>query len=358
MAAMHRSASSGRTRIPTIASHQQPSMLKPTHPSPADSPPRLSVVVACFNEEAILSATIARLVAVCRSCVGNSYELVLINDGSTDGTWDVILSWHSRANIVAADLSRNFGHQAALTAGLHAAAGERVLTIDADLQDPPELIEQMMQVMDNGYDVVYGQRVAREGETVFKRATASVFYRVLRRMSDTPLATDTGDFRLMTRRVRDAIVSMPEGGRYLRGMIAWVGFRQSALSYVRAARGAGTTKFSLGRMIGFSLDAVTGFSVVPLRLALIGGAMTLVLSALYGVYSVYVHFTARTVPGWTSLVLLIVFTTSVQLIGLGIIGEYVGRLFLEQKQRPLFLVRDRLLPESPSRIEPPHPPST
>ena len=229
--------------------------------------PLLSVVAPCYNEEAVLQAFHERLEPVCRS-LGCSYEIVLINDGSRDATWARMSDLASRdPHVVAVDLRRNHGHQLALTAGLSVCRGERILVIDADLQDPPELLPDMMRLLDQGADVVYGQRRKRAGETWFKKATANLFYRVIERLADVPIPRDTGDFRLMTRATLDLFLQMPERGRFIRGMISWLGGHQVPLVYDRDARAAGETKYPLRKMLKFATDAITSFSVVPLRFA-------------------------------------------------------------------------------------------
>jgi polyisoprenyl-phosphate glycosyltransferase len=244
-------------------------------------------------------------------------------------------------HLVIVQLSRNFGHQMALSAGLAYCRGERVLAIDADLQDPPELLPEMMRVMDDERaDVVYGQRVQRQGESWFKVTTAALFYRLLRVMTDVAIPVDTGDFRLMRRRVVNALNLMPEQHRFLRGMSIWVGFRQVAFPYHRAPRLAGTTKFPFGKMLRFAIDAITSFSMRPLRVSFyLAFTMALLALILVGVV-VYSWFVDLTVPGWASLLALFLIFGSAQLVVLGIIGEYVGRIYMQAKQRPLFLVSD------------------
>lgn len=299
----------------------------------------LSVVVPCYNEEKVLRELHNRLTAVCQSCMGDDYELVLISDGSRDQTWPMIKAMsHEDAHIVGVNLSRNFGHQLALTAGLSVCRGERILIIDADLQDPPELLADMLALADQGADVVYGQRRTREGETWFKRSSASVFYRLLRRMTDIDIPVDTGDFRLMSRRALDALQSMPEQFRFIRGMVAWIGYKQVALPYDRAERFADETKYSLKKMIFFSLDAITGFSTRPLRMAVYAGITLGVLSLIMVVFTLYSWIVGDVIQGWTSVMTVMLILGSANMLFLGVIGEYLGRLFLEAKRRPLFVI--------------------
>lgn len=302
--------------------------------------PVVSVVAPCFNERIGLVEFHRRAAAACRQFCGAFYEIVLVDDGSSDGTWDVIRSLAAvDPNVVGVRLMRNHGHQAAASAGLALARGDRVMLIDADLQDPPELLGRMMSIMDDEQaDVVFGQRTARKGETRFKTASAAVFYRLLARLASVPIPPDTGDFRLMRRRIVDALVAMPERQRFIRGMVSWLGGRQVALLYERQARYIGASKYPLIRMVRFALDAITGFSVMPLRLATwIGFGSAFVAIGLFGI-TLGAWAMGYTVTGWTSLMTVIVFFGAVQLIVLGILGEYVGRVFQEAKHRPLFLI--------------------
>jgi polyisoprenyl-phosphate glycosyltransferase len=304
-------------------------------------PPRLSAVVPCYNEEEGLALFYGRLTDACAACVGDSYEIVFIDDGSSDRSWSVItLLANDDPHVVGLSLSRNFGHQLALTAGLSFARGERIFVIDADLQDPPELLGSMMRLMDGGAGVVYGQRVEREGETWFKRWSAAAFYRMLARMTEVNVPLDTGDFRLMSRQVVQALQAMPEQHRFVRGLVAWIGFKQVPLPYTRQPRAAGATKYPLRKMLRFALDAVTGFSVLPLRVSSLLG----VCFGLFGLsslaYALVSWLLFNAVPGWASTVVLTSILGGSQLLALGIMGEYVGRIFMEVKGRPHFIVRE------------------
>ncbi len=304
--------------------------------------PALSIVIPCYNEEACLDALHARVSAAARAAVGEDYEVVLVNDGSRDASWPVMqrLAAGDR-HVVAINLSRNHGHQLALTAGLDLCAGDQILIIDADLQDPPELLSEMRRVMAaEGADVVYAVRRKREGETFFKKLTAAAFYRVLDRVTDTPIPLDTGDFRLMSRRALDALLALPEQARFVRGMVAWIGFRQVPLAYDRAERIAGESKYPLAKMIRFALDAVTGFSTAPLRFASHVGLWLTAASVLLVIYILGAFAMGHALPGWTSLMLVVVVLGAVQMFVLGMIGEYLGRLYVEAKRRPLYLVSD------------------
>lgn len=301
----------------------------------------LSVVVPCYNEIDGIQELHRRVSAVCKAQVGDSYEFVLVNDGSADGTWAAMKELSKRdKHIVAVDLSRNHGHQLALSAGLSVCRGQRIFILDADLQDPPELLPKMMARMDDDCDVVYGQRIKREGETVFKKATAYLFYRLLNRMVDVEIPRDTGDFRLLSRRALDVLNGMPEQHRFIRGMVSWVGFRQDALPYERAARFAGETKYPLTKMIRFAVDAITSFSIKPLRIATFLGLLVSVGSILMGIFVMYGFYQGRTVTGWASTMTVMLFLGGVQLFVMGVVGEYLGRMFMQSKGRPLFIIRD------------------
>ncbi|MBC9034226.1 glycosyltransferase family 2 protein [Sphingomonas sp. JC676] len=304
--------------------------------------PALSVVIPCYNEEACLEMLHARVSAAAKSAVGEDYEILLINDGSRDASWQVMQRLSaSDPHLVAINLSRNHGHQLALTAGLDLCAGDQILIIDADLQDPPELLADMRATLaTEGADVVYAVRRKREGESIFKKATAAIFYRALDRITDTPIPLDTGDFRLMTRRALDAFLSLPEQARFIRGMVAWIGFRQVPFVYDRHERHAGTSKYPLGKMIRFALDAITGFSTAPLRFASHVGLLLTAASALLVLYILIGWLMGSAIPGWTSLMLVVVVLGAVQMFVLGMIGEYLGRLYVESKRRPLYIVAD------------------
>jgi dolichol-phosphate mannosyltransferase len=304
--------------------------------------PALSIVIPCYNEEGCLDLLHTRVSAAAKAAVGSDYEIVLVNDGSRDGTWPLMQRLAAGdPHLVAINLSRNHGHQLALTAGLDLCAGEQILIIDADLQDPPELLIEMRGVLAaEQADVVYAVRRKREGETAFKKLTAAMFYRVLDRLTDTSIPLDTGDFRLMTRRALDAFLSLPEQARFIRGMVAWVGFRQVPFAYDRAERHAGETSYPLGKMIRLAFDAVTGFSTAPLRFASHASVLLAGASLLLLVYIAYGFIAGNPVPGWTSTMLVVVVLSAIQMFVLGMIGEYLGRLYVESKRRPLYLVAD------------------
>jgi dolichol-phosphate mannosyltransferase len=302
----------------------------------------LSIVVPCFNEEACLGTLLERLTAAARKAVGDDYEIVLVNDGSRDGSWPIMRDLATGdPRVVAVNLSRNHGHQLALTAGLDLSRGDHVLIIDADLQDPPELLPAMFDTMRSSVaDVVYGVRKSRRGDTAFKRATAHGFYRLLSRATEVEIPVDTGDFRLMSRRALDALLAMPEQARFIRGMVAWIGFRQVPLPYDRKERFAGRTKYPLKKMMRFAFDALTGFSSAPLKLASHAGLALSVGSILLILYIAYAWIAGQNIQGWTSLMLVVVVLGAVQMFVLALMGEYIGRLYNEAKRRPLYIVQE------------------
>jgi dolichol-phosphate mannosyltransferase len=302
----------------------------------------LSIVVPCFNEEACLVELHARLGASARIAAGEDYELVLVNDGSRDGSWPIMQRMaFEDAHVVAVNLSRNHGHQLALTAGLDLCRGEAILIIDADLQDPPELLPAMLGAMrEQDADVVYGVRKSRAGETAFKRATAHGFYRLLSRATEVDIPLDAGDFRLMSRRALDALLGMPEQARFIRGMVAWIGFKQVPFAYDRAERFAGETKYPLKKMMRFAFDALTGFSSAPLKLASHAGLWLSLGSVLLLLYIAYAWIAGQSIQGWTSLMLVVVALGAIQMFVLALMGEYIGRLYNEAKRRPLYIVQE------------------
>ena len=303
---------------------------------------QLSIVIPCFNEEACIPELHRRLTGAAAEAVGNDYEIVLVNDGSRDGSWSAMQKLAAKdPRVVGVNLSRNHGHQLALTAGLDLCRGEKILIIDADLQDPPELLPAMLDAMrDQEADVVYGVRRSRSGETAFKRATAHGFYRMLSRATEIDIPLDTGDFRLMSRRALDALLAMPEQSRFIRGMVAWIGFRQVPFAYDREERFAGTTKYPLSKMLRFAFDALTGFSSAPLKLASHAGLLLSLGSLLLLTYIAYAFLAGQSIQGWTSLMLVVVVLGAVQMFVLALMGEYIGRLYNEVKGRPLYIVQE------------------
>lgn len=306
--------------------------------------PAVSVVAPCFNEEEVFPQFIDRMSEACRCAVGDDYEIILVNDGSHDSTWSLISAAVSKnKRIVGVNLARNHGHQLALSAGLSLCRGQRVLIIDADLQDPPELLTDMMALMNEGYDVVYGQRARREGETWLKRLTAAAFYRLLQRLTSIQIPVDTGDFRLISRRILERLAAMPEPHRFVRGLVAWLGGKQVAFPYKREPRFAGKTKYTIGKMIILSADAITGFSVAPLRLTIYLGLLSMILAFALGGYVLYSWLVLDTVQGWTSLMVVVLAFGGIQLFALAVMGEYIGRTYIQTKGRPLFLINEVLV---------------
>jgi dolichol-phosphate mannosyltransferase len=309
----------------------------------------LSIVAPCYNEEAGLEAFVARMTAAADAVVGADYELILVDDGSRDRTWSVICALGAdHARIVGVRLSRNHGHQLAVTAGLSLVRGSLIMVIDADLQDPPELVGEMIARLNEGYDVVFGRRRQRAGESVFKRTTASAFYRTLAALTETEIPLDTGDFRLMSRRIVDRLNAMPERDRFIRGMVAWLGGRQTELLYDRDPRLAGQTNYTLRRMVRLAIDGLTGFSTAPLRLAMVLAGFGLMVAAGLLVYVLWGFLTHSATPGWTSLALIVVFFSTAQLACLAIFGEYLGRTYMQSKGRPLFMIDEIAVRPAPS----------
>ncbi|HTG88109.1 MAG TPA: glycosyltransferase family 2 protein [Pyrinomonadaceae bacterium] len=304
----------------------------------------LSVIVPCYNEQDVLRATHERLTAVLAGMSWLDYELIFVNDGSHDDTQLILAQLqHVDRHVRVLLFSRNFGHQIAVTAGLEEASGDAVVIIDSDLQDPPEVIPQMVQLWRDGNDVVYGLRTDRQGESTFKLWTAKVFYRLINRLSETKMPFDAGDFRLLDRRVVDIINSMPERARFLRGMVSWAGFRQVSLPYERAPRHAGTSKYPFRKMLNFAMDGIISFSLVPLKLAIWTGFMAIWIAVAGIIVAIADRLLDRHLTrGWASLFVAVLFMGGVQLVSLGIIGEYLGRIYTEVKRRPLYVVQERL----------------
>lgn len=300
-----------------------------------------SIVIPLYNEEESFSDLIKQLTEVMDLLDGPA-EVVLVDDGSRDSSYQLMVEANrldERFKIL--QLSRNFGHQVAITAGMDAACGQAVIVMDADLQDPPHVILEMAARWQEGYEVVYAVRERREGETIFKKATASLFYNLLRRMADVEQPVDVGDFRLVDRKALDAFLQMRESNRYVRGMFSWIGFRQVAVPYTRASRQAGTTKYPLRKMLRFASDAIIGFSTAPLRLAVASGAFLAIVAVGYGVLAIALKLAGLPyVPGYASLLVTITFLSGVQLMVMGMVGQYVARIYDEARGRPLYLVRD------------------
>lgn len=305
--------------------------------------PDLSIVVPVYNEKENLEHLYERLKTVLAP-LGHSYELIFVDDGSSDSTLDVLKSFQKQdGNVRILSFSRNFGHQIALTAGLDYASGKAVISLDADLQHPPELIPELVKRWKDGYDVVYTVRMDSGDTSWFKRITSKVFYRLMNFFSHTHIPEGGADFRLLNRRAVDTLKNIRERNRMLRGLVGWIGFNQIALPYQAAPRRGGAPKYSLLRMARLAMDGLTSFSSAPLYLATIFGFIVSIFSFLYAAYVLYARFfTDMTVPGWTSLVVVVLFLGGVQLICLGIMGEYIGKIYSEMKNRPLYLVRESI----------------
>lgn len=311
--------------------------------------PVYSIVAPVFNEEETLPNFYERIVAV-MDALNEPFEILLVNDGSRDSSFQIMKNLHKQdPRVHVIDFSRNFGHQIAISAGLDYAQGQAVIIIDSDLQDPPEVIPRLIERWKNGAEVVYAQRVKRVGETKFKLVTASLFYRLIRSITSVDIPRDVGDFRLMDRRVVDALVSMREHHRFMRGLSAWVGFRQEAVPYDRQERFAGKTKYPLKRMIHFSLDAITSFSHLPLQLATTFGFILASISLVGIIVAAFLRLFVGAIVGQASTLILVLFLGGVQLIFLGIIGEYLGRIYDEVRARPLYIVHHVLGAEKPER---------
>ncbi|MFZ0031681.1 MAG: glycosyltransferase family 2 protein [Candidatus Cybelea sp.] len=308
--------------------------------------PTLSVVVPLYNEAGIVPQLLERIGGVVERLRSEyDYEIVLVNDGSTDGTAAAIRrEMERRAHVVLINLSRNFGHQLAATAGLEIAAGDAVILMDGDLQDPPELIETFLRRWREGFDVVYAVRRTRPGESRFKLFTARLFYRIIKRLTRIAIPLDAGDFRLMSRRVVDALRRSPERNRFLRGMVSWVGFNQTAIEYDRDVRYAGSTKYPLTKMMRFAMDGITSFSDIPLRFASYFGFTVSAIAFIYALivigFKLFSLNPPAYTPGWASTIVAVLFLGGVQLMSLGILGEYLGRVYDEVKGRPLYLISE------------------
>ncbi len=297
----------------------------------------LSVIVPLYNEEEIVAKTFAVLE---QELAGIEHELIFVNDGSTDRTREILeslLPQTPQNRLVS--FSRNFGHQAAFSAGLRHARGRAVVIIDGDLQDPPALIRDMLKKWEEGYQVVYAQRKKRKGETFFKKASAHAFYKILHALTSIDIPMDTGDFRLMDRAVVDQLNALPERNRFLRGLVCWVGFKRTGILYERKERAAGKSKYPLRKMFRLAMDGITSFSTTPLKISFLTGTVATTVAFGLFVWSVLEKFLnpVTTVPGWASLMTAIVFFGGIQLMSIGILGEYIGRIYEEVKQRPLYI---------------------
>ncbi len=324
-------------------------MASHTENIPVKPPGLVSVVIPAYNEAAVLQESHRRLAATIDH-MSNDFEVIYVNDGSSDATIDIIHSLHeSDARVALVNLSRNFGKEIALTAGLEHANGDVVVIIDADLQDPPELIPELVDKLQQGYDVVYATRKKRLGETWLKKTTAALFYRLMLYMSRVQLPSDTGDFRILSRRAVNAVIQFREHHRFMKGLFAWIGFRQTSISYDRDPRYGGETKWNYWQLWNFALEGITSFTVAPLKISTYLGVITAAGAFVYGAIIIMKTLIfGADLPGYPSLMVVILFLGGIQLIALGIMGEYLGRTFNEAKNRPLYFVEEYL--PSRSRI--------
>lgn len=306
--------------------------------------PDISLVVPAYNEETVLPEFVTRA-RTALDCTGLSWEIILADDGSSDATADLICAYRQQdPRIGLISLSRNFGKEIAMTAGMDHASGDAVVVIDADLQDPPELIAELVARWKEGYDVVYARRTARQGESALKRFTAHMFYRIINRLVERPLPADVGDFRLMSWRAVDALSRLRERHRFMKGLFVWIGYRQIEVPYARAPRKAGQTKWNYWRLWNFSIEGITSFSIRPLQFASYFGVLIATVATIFGAFMILdtiIH--GNPVPGYPSLLVVVLFLGGVQLLTLGVIGEYIGRIFDETKGRPLYLVAEALI---------------
>ena len=306
---------------------------------------KISVIVPMYFEEAVVSECYNRLKEVLINLKKYEYEIIFVDDGSRDQTFTILEKIAlTNKNVKIISFSRNFGHQAAVGAGLRYSTGDAVIIIDADLQDPPELIPQMIELWENGNDVIYAKRKSREGETKFKLFTAKMFYRILNDLSDVSIPKDTGDFRLADRKVVDVINSLPEHDKFFRGLFSWVGFKQAPIEYERKERFAGETKYPLNKMIKLAKDGIFSFSTKPLRFVTKLGIISMIISILILIYSLlsFAFDWNNLTAGWTSIMVTITFFAGVQLISLGMIAEYIGRIYEESKNRPSYIINKKI----------------
>ncbi|AYV54956.1 glycosyltransferase family 2 protein [Leptospira kmetyi] len=314
----------------------------------AERPPLLSVVIPIYNEEKTIPELTRRL-GILQDLLSSEHsfkkddlEILFVNDGSRDESFSVLKKFCSQTNgYKLVNLSRNYGHQTAITAGIDTALGDAVVVMDGDLQDPPEFVSDLYAKLLEGYDVVYAKRKKRPGESWFKLLTAHVFYRILKKITRFDIPIDTGDFRIMSRRVTNVLCSMREQHRYIRGLISWIGFKQTGLEYEREERFEGVTKFSVGKMLKFALDGITSFSSAPLKLSSYLGFFTAFGGAIYALFVIYLRiFTSETITGWSSMMIVVLILGGTQLLALGMIGEYLSRVNDESKSRPLYVIED------------------
>lgn len=306
---------------------------------------KISIIIPCYNEEEVIEISYERITKVMKNILNYSYELIFINDGSKDNTYKIITNIaQNDNNVKIIDFSRNFGHQAAVMAGLRNCTGNAAIIIDADMQDPPEVIPDMLKLWEDGNEIVYGKRKTREGETIFKTFTAKAFYRILKKLSDIDIPVDTGDFRLIDRQVVNALCGLKEHNKYIRGLVVWIGFKQYAYEYDRQERVAGKTKYPFKKMVKLALDGIISFSTKPLKIIGGMGIIALFLAFSIAIYAIlsYVFSWNYLMPGWTSLMLTITTLSGIQFISIWIMSEYVARIYDEVRNRPEYIIKEKI----------------
>lgn len=316
---------------------------------------KISIVVPMYNEEEVANEFYTRTTTVLKE-LPYDYELIIVNDGSRDKTLEIVLGFVDKdAHVKVINFSRNFGHQAAITAGIENAEGDAIITIDADLQDPPEVMVEMIAEWQKGFDIVYAKRKSRKTDTFFKRFTANMYYKILNKLSDIKTPENVGDFRLISKRVQEVFKKLPEKDRYIRGMFAWMGFKQSIVEFDRQSRFAGETKYPLKKMLKLAFSGIIGFSTKPLQLIIKLGLLTTFVSFVLLIYAIVVKVLGYTTSGWASLMVAITFIGGIQLLSLGIVAEYIGKIYGEVKDRPVYIIMDKYSREntkqSPKMIE-------
>lgn len=303
---------------------------------------KISIVVPMYNEQEVAKEFYNRTISVLTKLIEYDYEIIVVNDGSRDKTLEILLNIvREDEHVKVINFSRNFGHQAAITAGIENATGDAIITIDADLQDPPEIIVDMIREYEKGYDIVYAKRKSRKKDTFFKRETAKLYYKILNKLSDIKIPENVGDFRLISKRVQEVFIKLPEKDRYVRGMFAWMGFNQTMVEFDRASRYAGKTKYPLSKMIKLALSGIVGFSTKPLRIIFKLGLATTFISFILMIYAIVMKILGSVENGWSSIMVAITFIGGIQLLSLGIVAEYIAKIYGEVKERPVYIIMDK-----------------
>lgn len=303
---------------------------------------KISIVVPMYNEQEVAKEFYNRTISVLTKLIEYDYEIIVVNDGSRDKTLEILLNIvREDEHVKVINFSRNFGHQAAITAGIENATGDAIITIDADLQDPPEIIVDMIREYEKGYDIVYAKRKSRKKDTFFKRETAKLYYKILNKLSDIKIPENVGDFRLISKRVQEVFIKLPEKDRYVRGMFAWMGFNQTMVEFERASRYAGKTKYPLSKMIKLALSGIVGFSTKPLRIIFKLGLATTFISFILMIYAIVMKILGSVENGWSSIMVAITFIGGIQLLSLGIVAEYIAKIYGEVKERPVYIIMDK-----------------